>query len=151
MKNLTRKFLIPLALESILGCATYQPIQIDNSVKSYDVMPIASNSKSFLRDLGNGYFARTDKAADTIDLAASALLWEVTLTKTNPGYAKKNTLRYDITNIELWNQIFSTLCKAADANKDYILEESEANDLLDLAYRALHKDEEIQWMEEDNE
>jgi hypothetical protein len=122
----------------IIGCATYSQSSKD--------------SRKDLIDLGNGYYARTDKAERNIDLATSVFLGEVLLIKKSNGeYARINTSRYDTTGEMFWEAQFYESCVSADANGDNILEESETKDLLDMAYDAIEKEKnEIQWIEEDD-
>ena len=126
-----------------------------DSVKSESIQQTTQNysetskdSQKNLIDLRNGYFARTYKAADTIDLITSAFLGEVILKRTDNGYTKRTTDLY--VGEEDWNSKFDQSCKLADANHDYILEEDETQELLDLSYDALHKhDNDVIWVEED--
>jgi len=164
MKDLTKKLgngkiarrLMPLTLvvAGIIGCATYPTEPVD-SIKLNPIQPtilndseIFEDSKKNLIDFGNGYFARTDKAAWDIDLIASALLNEVILKKTENRYTKRITGLY--AKEEAWNSTFNQSCKFADANKDYILEEDEVRELLDLTYESIQKrNNEIIWVEEE--
>ena len=147
------KRIIPLALAGagIIGCATYST-PLKPSAELDSIEPTTSNysktDMTNLIDLGNGYFARTDKAAWDIDLINSALLSEVILKKTDNGYNKRNTGLYS--NEEIWNSTFDQSCKFADANKDYILEEDEVGELLDLTYESIEeRKNEIIWVEEE--
>jgi hypothetical protein len=166
MKNLIQKLKLGrvvkkaaplvLALTGIAGCATYPSVSTtySDNVIDYEVeKPAASDSsglsKKDLLDLRNGYFARTDKAVDGIDLAASALLGEVILQKTDKGYDKINTKRYLLSDDKDWNNMFYQACKTADANPDFILEEDEVNELLDLIYEAIFNPDKIIWVDEE--
>jgi len=147
------KRVIPLALAGagIIGCATYST-PLKPSAELDSIEPTTSNHSETdmtnLIDLGNGYFARTDKAAWDIDLIASALLNEVILKKTENRYTKRITGLY--AKEEAWNSTFNQSCKFADANKDYILEEDEVRELLDLTYESIQKrNNEIIWVEEE--
>ena len=162
MRNLIQKIgkrIAPIVLAGagIIGCATY-PNALEDSVKSEPnvikpttrVYPETSkNSKKNLKNLGNGYFARNYKSADIIDLINSVLLSEVILKKTDNGYVRINTRIYGSSKEEIWNSTFDQSCILADANNDYILEEDEVKDLLDMTYEAIQKrNNEIIWVEE---
>lgn len=152
MENLIQKIaLFVLTGAGIMGCATYSiPLKLSAEIDSIEpVIPVyqAKDSKKKLIDFGNGYFARTDKAAWDIDLIASALLNEVILKRTDNGYTKRISGLYS--KEEVWNSTFDQSCKFADTNNDYILEEDEVRDLLDLTYESIQeRNNEIIWVEE---
>jgi hypothetical protein len=119
MNNLVKRIIAPIILSAaIIGCSTfpnYQPVELGTK---------------------DGYYAESQTVLDELDLITRARVGEVTLEKRGNEYVWKETGRY-LQSAEVWNSMFDSVCRSADKKGNKHITNSEAQDLLNLTYRAI--------------
>lgn len=118
MVNLIQR-LAPLAAVGLIlaGCSTFP-----------NYIPIELGTK-------DGYFAESSLVQDELDLITSFRVGEVTLQKVGNDYLWKKTGKY-LQSAQLWNSVFADVCRSADKKGNRHITNNEAQDLLNLYYRA---------------